>query len=96
METGAPTPAPTPDTSPVTGSRTARETTSEAAPGPGPAAYCGHCGEPADAPGHERCAASLELEPPRYCTHCRRRMVVQVVPTGWSAKCVEHGTITAG
>lgn len=60
-----------------------------------PAAYCGHCGEAADAPVHERCAARLELEPPRYCEHCRRRMVVQVVPTGWSAKCKEHGTIAS-
>jgi ribosomal protein S18 acetylase RimI-like enzyme len=52
-----------------------------------PLVYCGHCGEPGvqhDAP----------LEPPRYCRHCRRRMVVQVHPTGWSARCVEHGTTT--
>jgi hypothetical protein len=33
------------------------------------------------------------LEPPRYCSGCRRRMVVQVTPTGWTAKCVEHGII---
>jgi len=59
------------------------------------AAYCGHCGEAADAGGHERCAARLELEPPRYCGACRRRMVVQVVPAGWSARCVEHGTRAA-
>ncbi len=62
------------------------------------AAYCGHCGEAVGAPDardHERCAARLELEPPRYCGQCHRRMVVQVVPTGWSAKCVEHGTIAS-
>ncbi|NUR31933.1 MAG: hypothetical protein HOV83_39850 [Catenulispora sp.] len=56
--------------------------------------FCGQCGEPTGSAGHERCAARAELEPPRYCAHCRRRMVVQVVPTGWAAKCVEHGTIT--
>ena len=56
--------------------------------------YCGQCGEPASATGHERCDARAELEPPRYCAQCRRRMVVQIVPSGWSAKCVEHGTIT--
>lgn len=44
--------------------------------------------------GHGRCRAALRLEPPRYCDRCRRRMVVQVVPTGWTARCVEHGTLT--
>jgi hypothetical protein len=39
---------------------------------------------------------ALELEPPRYCTQCGRRMKVQVVPTGWSAACVEHGVSTGG
>jgi len=53
--------------------------------------YCGHCGEPGQHPEHEK---ALELEPPRYCASCRRRMVVQVSPTGWSARCVEHGTVT--
>lgn len=64
--------------------------------------YCDRCGEPdltsAEAPagaaaGHDGCRAARELEPPRYCTHCRRRMKVQVVPTGWTATCVEHGTL---
>jgi hypothetical protein len=53
--------------------------------------YCGRCGEPADAGDHAACARALSLEPPRYCTACRRRMVVQVLPTGWRARCVEHG-----
>ena len=53
--------------------------------------YCGLCGEPGSHADHEK---ALELEPPRYCAHCRRRMVVQVHPTGWSARCVEHGTVT--
>ena len=29
-----------------------------------------------------------------YCSRCRRRMVVQVLPTGWTARCSEHGTRT--
>ena len=58
-----------------------------------PLAYCGLCGEPGS---HEDCTRRLELEPPRYCTRCRRRMVVQVHPTGWSARCVEHGLLTSG
>lgn len=54
--------------------------------------WCGLCGEPGT---HPDCDLRLGLEPPRYCTHCKRRMVVQVHPTGWSARCVEHGTLTA-
>ncbi|NES17175.1 MULTISPECIES: hypothetical protein [Micromonospora] len=55
--------------------------------------WCDRCGEPSAAGGHDACAAARALEPPRYCVHCRRRMKVQVVPTGWSAVCVEHGEI---
>jgi hypothetical protein len=58
--------------------------------------YCGHCGEPVEAVDHARCAARLELEPPRFCTRCRRRMKVQVLPRGWSAECSEHGVVGAG
>jgi ribosomal protein S18 acetylase RimI-like enzyme len=53
---------------------------------------CGHCGQPGR---HTSCEAALALEPPRYCTQCGRRMVVQVHPTGWSARCVEHGTLVS-
>jgi ribosomal protein S18 acetylase RimI-like enzyme len=56
--------------------------------------WCGHCGRELAGEGHEPCRAAAALDPPRYCTQCRRRMVVQVVPTGWSARCVEHGTLT--
>ena len=51
-----------------------------------PLVFCGWCGKPGT---HSECAD--RLEPPRYCTQCRRRMVVQVHPTGWSATCVQHG-----
>lgn len=54
--------------------------------------FCGLCGEPGR---HEACDRRLALEPPRYCGQCRRRMVVQVHPTGWSARCVEHGTVSS-
>ena len=37
--------------------------------------------------------AQLGLEPPRFCPYCRRRMVVQVVPRGWSARCARHGEL---
>ena len=38
-------------------------------------------------------AAQLGLEPPRYCGQCGRRMVVQVRPDGWWAKCSRHGVV---
>lgn len=57
--------------------------------------WCGHCGEELTPEGHARCRAAADLDPPRYCAQCRRRMVVQVTPTGWSAQCVQHGTLTA-
>ncbi|MGV9809131.1 biotin synthase auxiliary protein BsaP [Micromonospora chersina] len=55
------------------------------------ARWCDRCGESVAAGPHGACAAARALEPPRWCAHCRRRMKVQVVPTGWSAVCVEHG-----
>jgi ribosomal protein S18 acetylase RimI-like enzyme len=58
------------------------------------APWCGQCGEPLPPEGHARCREAAGLEPPRYCAHCRRRMVVQVTPTGWTARCVEHGLLT--
>lgn len=50
--------------------------------------WCGLCGT---AGRHAACDRALALEPPRYCHRCRRRMVVQVTPTGWTARCSEHG-----
>ena len=57
--------------------------------------YCGHCGEPLDTGSHDACAERLRMEPPRFCTQCRRRMVVQVTPTSWTARCVEHGEFSS-
>ncbi|HEX2313251.1 MAG TPA: hypothetical protein VHJ17_05935 [Thermomonospora sp.] len=59
--------------------------------------YCDRCGRPSpeDGSGHEGCRAARALEPPRYCTRCARRMVVQVTPGGWTARCVEHGTLAS-
>ncbi|SOD75148.1 hypothetical protein SAMN05892883_4353 [Jatrophihabitans sp. GAS493] len=53
--------------------------------------YCDRCGEELAGGAHAGCQRARELEPPRFCSRCRRRMVVQVTPTGWSARCVEHG-----
>jgi ribosomal protein S18 acetylase RimI-like enzyme len=57
-----------------------------------PVGYCDRCGQPLAAGGHQPCQGARELEPPRWCRWCRRRMVVQVTPTGWTAHCTEHGT----
>jgi len=59
------------------------------------AAWCGQCGQELTPEGHAACRRAAELDPPRYCVQCRRRMVVQVLPTGWTACCSEHGTRTA-
>ncbi len=57
--------------------------------------WCGHCGQELTSEGHAACRRAAALDPPRFCGQCRRRMVVQVTPTGWTAKCVEHG-LTSG
>jgi hypothetical protein len=54
--------------------------------------YCDQCGRLAEEPAHERCGVARQLEPPRYCADCGRRMVVQVTPLDWTARCSRHGT----
>jgi hypothetical protein len=56
--------------------------------------YCPRCGMPEGAGNHTVCRTALTLEPPRYCASCRRRMVVQVTPGDWTARCSEHGELT--
>lgn len=56
--------------------------------------WCDQCGRELAGEGHQTCARAATLDPPRYCAHCRRRMVVQVTPGGWTARCVEHGIRT--
>jgi hypothetical protein len=50
-----------------------------------------YTGEPEG--GSVPAAAQLGLEPPRFCADCGRRMIVQVRPDGWSAKCSRHGEL---
>jgi hypothetical protein len=63
--------------------------------------FCDRCGQPTDGTAddaagmHKACATARRLEPPRFCPQCARRMVVQVVPTGWTARCVEHGSTSS-
>ena len=37
-------------------------------------------------------AAELGLEAPRFCPLCGRRMVTQILHTGWRSKCSRHGS----
>ncbi|WP_444544184.1 biotin synthase auxiliary protein BsaP [Planotetraspora thailandica] len=57
--------------------------------------FCDHCGGSSDEGDHTLCQAARAMEPPRYCPRCRRRMIVQVTPRNWSARCSEHG-VSAG
>ena len=59
--------------------------------------YCSWCGGAADDGGdHARCRERLAtVDPPRYCGRCARRMVVQVDPMGWTARCSRHGETTS-
>ncbi|MBB4964131.1 biotin synthase auxiliary protein BsaP [Saccharothrix violaceirubra] len=58
--------------------------------------YCGFCGRGSEDVDHSACEARLRLiDPPRFCVSCARRMVVQVTPAGWTAKCSRHGEITS-
>ncbi|WP_444861239.1 biotin synthase auxiliary protein BsaP [Arthrobacter pascens] len=62
--------------------------------------FCGHCGGKPDGAGgppsdaHQGCDARLQLEPPRFCRLCGRRLKVQVSPLGWWAACSRHGVTT--
>ncbi|HLM96142.1 MAG TPA: hypothetical protein VK283_07485 [Acidimicrobiales bacterium] len=57
--------------------------------GPG---FCPACGRPPDQCG----GCGRELDPPRFCTKCGRRMAVTVTPTGYVARCRDHGVEGAG
>ncbi|KXB56178.1 hypothetical protein HMPREF3227_02607 [Corynebacterium sp. CMW7794] len=50
-------------------------------------------GEPFAEVTHLHPAAAAGLDVPRYCQLCGRRMVVQVRPDGWSARCSRHGEL---
>ncbi|MQA83974.1 MAG: GNAT family N-acetyltransferase [Streptosporangiales bacterium] len=56
--------------------------------------YCDHCGCTLTEADHAACRRARLMEPPRYCSYCRRRMAVQVTPHGWTARCAEHGIRT--
>jgi ribosomal protein S18 acetylase RimI-like enzyme len=57
--------------------------------------HCPHCGTAVSGSSDPHdCGRGGDLEPPRYCPLCARRLVVQVLPTGWTARCSRHGSLT--
>lgn len=60
-----------------------------------PTVFCPRCGGELNNRDHAACQQALGLEPPRYCAACKRRMVVQITPTGWTARCKEHGQLSS-
>lgn len=56
--------------------------------------HCDGCGRPVDEGDHARCRARRNAtDPPRWCTACGRKLVVQVLPVGWAARCVSCGPL---
>ena len=54
--------------------------------------FCTGCGQPASV-----CAGcGPDLDPPRFCQACGRRMTVHVTPAGWRARCRPCGSAIAG
>jgi len=52
--------------------------------------FCVWCGQ-----GDDRCDGTgtcrRELDPPRFCPDCGRRLTVYVTPGTFSARCRDHG-----
>jgi len=62
--------------------------------GPEPAAHCIWCGTALATHPDRRCRR--ELDPPRFCPTCGRRLRVKVHPAGWEASCRDHGRLPDG
>ena len=57
--------------------------------------FCAWCGAARAEGDHDACDRRLStVDPPRHCPVCARRMVVQVDPMGWTARCSRHGEST--
>ena len=49
--------------------------------------HCDGCGRPLDEGDHARCRERrAATDPPRFCTRCGRKLVVQVLPIGYTAR----------
>ncbi|HZN13114.1 MAG TPA: hypothetical protein VFB78_02510 [Acidimicrobiales bacterium] len=52
--------------------------------------HCTGCGRAADECGGH---CGRELDPPRFCPTCGRRLTVQVTPAHFTAACRDHGEV---
>jgi hypothetical protein len=60
-------------------------------------AHCDGCGRPAAHGDHTVCLGRrATTDPPRFCVTCGRKLVVQVLPMGWTARCVHCGPVPGG
>jgi hypothetical protein len=57
--------------------------------------FCDGCGRPVSEGDHGRCRdRRAATDPPRFCVTCGRKLAVQVLPVGWTARCVRCGPVT--
>ena len=59
-----------------------------------PDAFCRWCGTAAG--GCDQTSCRRQLDPPRHCPSCGRRLRVLVTPGGVRASCRDHGDVTSG
>ena len=54
--------------------------------------WCSHCGDAKRERSHTACEQALRLEPPQYCSICRRHLVPQPPPQTQThpPTCPEH------
>jgi hypothetical protein len=56
--------------------------------------FCDACGRSLDGEGHDRCRERRAgTDPPRFCANCGRKLVVQVLPLSYAARCVRCGPL---
>ena len=59
--------------------------------------FCAGCGRPVEIGDHAECERRQQAtDPPRFCVECGRKLVVQVLPVGWRARCVRCGELPLG
>jgi hypothetical protein len=59
--------------------------------------HCSGCGRPRSEGDHAECERRQRLtDPPRFCECCGRKLVVQVLPIGFTARCVRCGELPGG
>ena len=56
--------------------------------------HCDGCGKSLADGDHRECVVRrTRTDPPRFCATCGRKLVVQVLPLRWTARCVHCGPL---